>query len=879
MASANKTRHPGRPERILFWIIILALTVVLIQGNWLWRLDNILYDAQLHVWSRPAPDDIVIISIDEESLGELGRWPWSRDVHARLIKQLTRENARAIAIDIIFSEPSTNNTAADRKLAQAISQNARVVLPVLVEQSRNGGQLIETLPISILTQAATALGHVHVEIDQDGIARSVFLREGLGEPHWSNLGLALLQIADPNYNDISIGTHNTSELSGSPLVWARDKKIMIAYAGPPGHFQRIPYSQVLQGRYAPGTFANKLVLIGATAEGLGDLLPTPVAGYNKSMPGVEINANIIDTIRNGINLREMSKRNRMWISVFIILIPAFLFAHLTPRWNLIVTIALIGFTLILSFLLLRILHIWFPPSPILLALILSYPLWSWRRLENAMRYLNDELSQLHSEQFSVPSKNELDVPRTMQFLTQILPVAGWALFDMQGNRKDSGGDKPLTVCLEHLIPHQWNIHEHSLWLDMSANQDLGYLGLSWDHSSPPDQTQQALLNDFLERYQSLSRKKPHDTHELVQARIQQVQQATDRLRALRQFIIDVISQMSDGVLVVDPLGNIILSNESAKNYLADDDKKELNGLLLTDTLEILNIQGTTSWPVLLKKVLLEHHNIQIDTRHKDGRDLLVQITPLDRSKRELGGFIVNLSDISPLKASERKRSELLGFLSHDLRSPLVSLLALLEISRSKNSDPEQLMLLNRMESYANNTVTLAEEFLQLAHAESGENIQFSDVDLSTITYNALEHMWAQASEKGIALQHDTTVEEAWIHADAKLVERALINLLSNAIKYSPAQSEVLLSLHRYRDKYYCCIKDQGCGISKHDTPRLFDRFYRVKQEGQAQEKGAGLGLAFVQAVALRHDGEVTVSSELGQGSEFCLILSSLNETV
>jgi signal transduction histidine kinase len=382
-----------------------------------------------------------------------------------------------------------------------------------------------------------------------------------------------------------------------------------------------------------------------------------------------------------------------------------------------------------------------------------------------------------------------------------------------------------------------------------------------------------LLNDLLERYQSQSRSVPADTVELVQARIEQVQQATDRLQALRQFILDVISQMSDGVLVVDPLGNIILSNERALHYLEDNHHHGLNETLLTEALAVLQIQGTHNWPGLLQEVLLEHRNIQIDAQHKNGRDLLVQIVPLDRSKRELGGLIVNLSDISPLKSSERKRSELLGFLSHDLRSPLVSLLALLEISRSKNPDPELQTLLDRMEGYANNTINLAEEFLQLAHAESGENIQFNDVDLMSVAYNALEHVWAQAEKKEISLKHNFSVDDAWIHADANLIERALVNLLNNAIKYSHPQTDVILSLEKTDTDYLCCISDQGRGIPQQELHHLFDRFYRVSQDDiEAQEKGAGLGLAFVQAVSERHSGKITVTSKPGEGSEFCLIL-------
>jgi len=872
----SKIRQPGRSERAVFWLIIIALTIILVQSNWLWRLDNILYDAQLQIWNRPAPSDIIIIAIDEESLKELGRWPWSREVHARLLQQLTRENARAVAFDIIFSEPSITNPSGDRKLSQALKKNGRTTLPVLVEQHRSGGQLIETLPISILANNAASLGHVDVELDQDGIARSVFLQAGLGSPHWPNFGLALLQSADPGYKTLDMGTKRQDAHTSSPLVWARDRKLLIAFSGPPGHFQRISYSQVLKGAYSPGTFDNKLVLIGTTATGLGDALPTPVSGLTHSMPGVEINANIVDTIRNGINLREMPGIYQLLISIFILLIPAFLFAHLTPRWNLIVTIFLLTATLLSSFLLLRLAHLWFPPSPILFALVLSYPLWSWRRLENTMRYLNLELSRLHSEQAAIPSNNTLNISRMMNFLSQILPVSGWSVYAANGQLQEHSGVHPSIKHFDEIMPNQWHWNDQSLWLDINLDHQQGYLGLQWDSISRPDHDQQAILDNLFDRLKFHATPASNGTVELVQARIQQVQQATDRLRALRQFIFDVISQMADGVLVVDPFGDIILSNDRALNYLERDSSSQLNGTSLIEALSDVQLHGNITWLAMLKQALLERKNIQIDAQHIDGRDLLIQIAPLDKNNLELGGLIVNMSDISPLKASERKRSELLGFLSHDLRSPLVSLLALLEISSLRNKDNEQQSLLDRMENYANNTINLAEEFLQLARAESEENSNFSDIDLVSISHNALEHVWAQAQKKCISLKSDIDLDEAWICADAGLLERALVNLLNNAIKYSPNETEITLSLYQDNNHYAYCVKDQGYGIPKEDVPKLFNRFYRVKSDTSTHERGAGLGLTFVQTVADRHNGQITVNSEPGNGSKFCLILPITN---
>ncbi|MEI2783894.1 MAG: CHASE2 domain-containing protein, partial [Candidatus Competibacter sp.] len=185
-------------RRIGLFLFLPVLAFLLLETDGLYRWDLLVYDWNLAAWSREAPDNIAIIAIDEQSLRELGRWPWSRRLHARLIRKLGAAGPKGIALSIVFGEPDTGDPAADEELAAALADNGRVVLPALGEQDRVGGQLIETLPIPALAKAAAGIGHVDVELDPDGIARSVYLRAGLGSPYWPTLALALLEAANPD---------------------------------------------------------------------------------------------------------------------------------------------------------------------------------------------------------------------------------------------------------------------------------------------------------------------------------------------------------------------------------------------------------------------------------------------------------------------------------------------------------------------------------------------------------------------------------------------------------------------------------------------------------------------------------------------------------
>ena len=204
------------------------------------------------------------------------------------------------------------------------------------------------------------------------------------------------------------------------------------------------------------------------------------------------------------------------------------------------------------------------------------------------------------------------------------------------------------------------------------------------------------------------------------------------------------------------------------------------------------------------------------------------------------------------------------------------MLALLELANSRNPSDELVGLLERMRGNTDRTLSLSEQFLQLSRAESSEEFSFSEVDLVSVFWNAHEQVWAQAKAKDIRLRDEIETEDAWISGDGGLLERAIANLLTNAIKYSPPHTTVTVRLSREGGFYRCCVIDEGYGIDAGSLPTLFDRFRRVANTEHADVTGAGLGLAFVDAVVTRHGGRVSVDSTAGSGSVFCLELRALD---
>jgi len=134
---------------------------------------------------------------------------------------------------------------------------------------------METLPIPALAKAAAGIGHVDVELDSDGIVRGTYLKAGLGSPYWPTLALALLETVDPSAWRVLPGQRPAQINASSPYVWRRDYRVLVPFAGPPGHFRHYSYGAVLNDTVSTTLFRNKYVLVGATASGMDDALPTP----------------------------------------------------------------------------------------------------------------------------------------------------------------------------------------------------------------------------------------------------------------------------------------------------------------------------------------------------------------------------------------------------------------------------------------------------------------------------------------------------------------------------------------------------------------------------------------------------------------------------
>jgi signal transduction histidine kinase len=371
--------------------------------------------------------------------------------------------------------------------------------------------------------------------------------------------------------------------------------------------------------------------------------------------------------------------------------------------------------------------------------------------------------------------------------------------------------------------------------------------------------------------------------DVLDQRITAMKNAARRVRDLRQFVSDNLDNLPDSTLVTTIDGRVLLANRHANDYYLALGINDVHNMSVIELLRQLktpqpidqaaNLQF--DWPDLLDLGRAPALINGVSVQDYAGRDLLVKSAPCYSAATLLIGWIVSIIDISTMRAAERSRDETLRFLSHDMRAPQASILALLELQSEQSSALPQSEFFSRIEKASRKTLGLADNFVQLARAESHE-YRLEEVDFQELLLDATDEMWSLVTNKHIAISVNAADGDYWVNVDRTLMTRALTNLLSNAINYSPENTAIACSIWMQHEEsgahVVCSIQDHGYGIAPADQDKLFQRFRRVDVPNQPRHEGVGLGLVFVKTVIERHLGDIHFHSVVGEGTTFTLTL-------
>ncbi|HEV8632936.1 MAG TPA: ATP-binding protein [Chloroflexota bacterium] len=340
----------------------------------------------------------------------------------------------------------------------------------------------------------------------------------------------------------------------------------------------------------------------------------------------------------------------------------------------------------------------------------------------------------------------------------------------------------------------------------------------------------------------------------------------------------VLAAMDDGVALVDREERVILMNRAAVDLLA------IGPAAVGETDPET---GTLVEPRRLIELAPDHELHELTRQAVQKRRMRRELVRLSPSGRHLritatpmrgGGAAVLLlvQDVTEVRRAETIRRDFAANVSHELKTPIASLKALVETLEDGALDdpPAAREFLGRMHVEVDGLAQLVQELLDLARIESGQTrMTFEPHDVADLLRSA-DRLRPQADRAGVAFEVTSDPDLPPVRADAARVESALINLVHNAIKFTPPGGGIAVRAARDEIDGQPCVRlsvtDTGVGIPEADLPRLFERFY--KADKSRASSGTGLGLAIVKHIVQAHGGQVGAESEVGKGSTFWFTL-------
>jgi PAS domain S-box-containing protein len=334
-------------------------------------------------------------------------------------------------------------------------------------------------------------------------------------------------------------------------------------------------------------------------------------------------------------------------------------------------------------------------------------------------------------------------------------------------------------------------------------------------------------------------------------------------------LLSVLNSFTYGIVVTDWQTNIVLFNEKAGSLFNLTEEKALGHpvsvCMESDELLSFFIRAMKSDDDLAK--LMAGEEPVIKTGDKTVR---VHVDAVKNKAGAVIGAVALFHDVTRVDAMDQLRADFLSMVSHELKSPLSSLLMQISVildGLAGELTAKQTDLLGKAKEKTKGMITLVNDILDYRRLEEGKSLQkIESLNLAEILERTVELMRLSADEKGIVMTSQIAEELPLFNGDRGGVEAIFVNLISNAIKYTPKGGKVNVSLNKEGKGIRLMVVDTGIGIPDEDIDQIFEKFYRIKNEETRSISGSGLGLSIVKGIVQAHNGAVHVESEVGNGT-------------
>ncbi len=358
------------------------------------------------------------------------------------------------------------------------------------------------------------------------------------------------------------------------------------------------------------------------------------------------------------------------------------------------------------------------------------------------------------------------------------------------------------------------------------------------------------------------------------------EQNLKRIASEQSRLTTIINCMGEGLIATDKDGKLLLINSVASRLLGIKKSCKIGSHIKKYSIH----RELENWIIeTLEKSRYpkNYFNKEFIFDEKEGTIVSVTLAPI-KDKDEISGLVLVLMDISEERKFERIKAEfrkMVSVVAHELKAPINAIEGYLDLILKgylEDKPEKRTEYLQRSINKSEKLRHLVHDLLSLTSIESGKiTKEMETVDVKPILVEITTLMENEAQAKKLKIIHQLPEKLPLITGDANALTYLFTNLISNAIKYNSQNGEVKIEAKQEGENLVVSVSDTGLGISHDDLKKLFDEFFRSKNEAVQKIAGTGLGLSIAKRIAEVHNGTIKVSSKLGEGSVFTVCLPIL----
>ena len=341
--------------------------------------------------------------------------------------------------------------------------------------------------------------------------------------------------------------------------------------------------------------------------------------------------------------------------------------------------------------------------------------------------------------------------------------------------------------------------------------------------------------------------KVHRQHKQIKSQMETLRRKSDEFE-------QIVSSMNEGLVLLDEHGMVLSMNMAARKIFAV--KKDVKGS------DFLLVDRTSKMSKAIWNALEGNHSEY--TEERNGNEYQFTVNPIESDGKILGAVIL-VFDISDRAFAERNRQEFTANVTHELKTPLQSIIGSAELLESGLVKPEDTArFVGNIRKEATRLVSLINDIIRLSQLDENNEPATETVELTEVAKEVVEVLTVSAAKRNVTLSLEG--EPQTIFGVRRYVYEIIYNLCDNAIRYNVDGGTVEIQIGKDNGRAVVSVKDTGIGIAPEHQSRIFERFYRVDKSHSKETGGTGLGLSIVKHAVQYQSGKVTLDSEVGKGS-------------